>query len=365
MTGLHVDHVGSLLRPAGLREQRLRILGEHGIDSNLGAHNNDELTAIEDDFVRNVVRMQENCGLNLVTDGEFRRRSWWTDFILSLTGTSITYESRLPVSFINAAGETRPAPGISISDKIVWQDSINVKPFAFLKDTAKVAAKVSLPGPPIIHFMRDGNFVPSIYGSLEEFWDDLVAAYRAEIAALAKAGCKHIQIDECMLSWLCDPRHQQLAKERGEDARQLAETYCRVINDAISARPADMTAALHSCRGNMNAFWGAEGSYDFVAELMFNEIGADIYLLEYDTPRAGDFSPLTFVPSGKTVLLGLVSTKDPKIEKRDDIARRVEEASGFYGRRCARIVPAMRFLDQLLRYGVYRRRPAAQTRSAG
>ncbi|MGE3246311.1 MAG: 5-methyltetrahydropteroyltriglutamate--homocysteine S-methyltransferase [Beijerinckiaceae bacterium] len=326
---VHVDHVGSLLRPAALFEQRQRLLGVHDADTNLGPHKNDELTELEDGFVRDAVKMQENCGLPIVTDGEFRRRSWWTDFILSLTGTHITYVSKLPVSFINAAGEKRPAPGIAIRDKVEWQESCNVRPFEFLKSVAKASPKISLPGPPIVHFMREGNFVPDVYRSLEEFWEDIIAAWRAEIDALAKAGCWHIQIDECMLAWLCDPRHQQFAKDRGEDARDLAQTYCRVIDAAISARPKDMTAAIHSCRGNMNSFWGAEGSYDYVAELMFNEIGADMYLLEYDTPRAGDFSPLTFVPKGKKVLLGLVSTKDARLETRDELKQRVEEASQF------------------------------------
>jgi len=324
--GIHLDHVGSLLRPAALRQARERLLGVHDADHNLNAHDNAELRAIEDGFVREVVALQEDAGMPIVTDGEFRRRSWWTDFYLSLTGTSITYNGKNPITFVNAAGDKRPAPAIRIRGKVSWHGSVNLEPFKFLKGAATRVAKVTLPGPPMLHFMRDENFVPSVYPDVDQFWDDVIAGYRSEIAALAAAGCRHIQIDECMLPWLCDPRHQAFCKSRGEDANALIDKYAWTINQAIAGRPKDMVVALHSCRGNLNAFWGGEGGYEQIADAIFHKIDADLYLLEYDTPRAGDFTPLRHVPKGKTVLLGLVSTKESALESRDELRRRIDEA---------------------------------------
>ena len=326
MTGIHLDHVGSLLRPAALRQARERLLGVHDADHNLGPHDNAELTAIEDGFVREVVRLQEAAGMTIVTDGEFRRRSWWTDFFLGLEGTRVTYNGRMPVTFVNAAGEARASPGIRIEGKIAWRRSVNAAPFRFLREVARAMPKVSLPAPTQLHFMRDADFVPAVYPDLDAFWDDVVAAYRREIAALAEAGCRHLQIDDVMLPWLCDPRHQDYARSRGEDPRRLVDTYVEVIDRCIAGRPAGMTVAMHSCRGNLNAYWGAEGGYEPIAEAIFNRIGADLYLLEYDTPRAGDFRPLRHLPKGKTALLGLVSTKEARLESRDELVRRIEEA---------------------------------------
>jgi 5-methyltetrahydropteroyltriglutamate--homocysteine methyltransferase len=323
---IHFDHVGSLLRPAALFEARKRILGLHDADHNLGAHENAELAAIEDKHIRDVVALQEGAGMPVVTDGEFRRRSWWTDFYLSLTGTSITYNGKQPITFINAAGETRPAPAIRIRGKVAWQHSVNVDAFNFLQSATKRVAKVTLPGPPMLHFMRDENFVPAAYPDLDQFWDDVIAAYRREIAALAAAGCRHIQIDECMMPMLCDPRHQAFVRTRGEDPADLMKKYAWAINQGIAGRPKDMVVALHTCRGNLNAFWGADGGYQPIADLIFNQIDADLYLLEYDTQRAGDFRPLRQVPKGKTVLLGLISTKENVLEARDMLMRRIEEA---------------------------------------
>ena len=324
-----VDHVGSLLRPTALREARQRILGKHDADHNLGAHSNAELTAIENDYIREVVKLQEDCGLPYVTDGEFRRRSWWTDIVLSFSGTRVTYNGRSPIQFVSASGDRRPAPGVEITERVTWHGSATVKPFEFLKSVTRATPKVTLPGPPIIHFMRDKDFVPDVYSSLDAFWDDLIKAYRREISELAKAGCRHLQIDECMLAWLCDPRHREFARTRGENPEKLIETYCRAIDQVIAERPKDMVVAMHSCRGNMNAYWGGEGGYDVVADAMFNRISADYYLLEYDTPRAGDFSPLRRVPKGKTVLLGLVSTKESRLENADDLTRRIDEAAKY------------------------------------
>jgi 5-methyltetrahydropteroyltriglutamate--homocysteine methyltransferase len=324
---IRVDHVGSLLRPAELRRERERLLGIHDADRNLGPHHNAELTKIEDRFVRDVVKLQEDCGLSIVTDGDYRRRSWWTDFFLGLTGTRISYNGKTPITLINAAGDTRPIAGIELTGKVAWQGSTMVESFKYLKSITNKVPKVTLPGPPMLHFLRERDFVPNIYPDLAAFCTDIVAAYRAEIRALADAGCRFVQIDECMLPYLCDPRHRQMSQARGEDPDELKEIYINVIDQVLAERPADMVAALHMCRGNMNAYWGGEGGYEPVADMAFNRINADVFLLEYDTPRAGDFSPLRHVPKGKQILLGLISTKDKTLESRDMLMRRVEDAS--------------------------------------
>ena len=323
---LHVDHVGSLLRPAALREARIRLLGKHDADHNLGPHHHVELTAIEDRYIREVVKLQEACGLSVVTDGDYRRRSWWTDFLLGFSGLGISYNGKTPITLINAAGETRPIAGIKVEGPIRPRDSTLAANFSFLQSATAKIAKATIPGPPIVHFLRDADFVPSVYKDVDAFWADLIAAYRAEIAKLAAAGCKFLQIDECMLSYLCDPRHRKMSASRADDPDKLIEAYVRALDDIVAERPKDMVVAMHMCRGNMNAFWGGEGGYEPVAEAAFNMRNVDAFLLEYDTPRAGDFGPLRHVPKGKQVLLGIVSTKDARIEEPDALRRRVEDA---------------------------------------
>jgi len=324
---LHVDHVGSLLRPAELKEQRFKLLGVHDADHNLGAHANAELKKLEDHHIREVVKFQEACGLPVMTDGDFRRRSWWTDFLLSFTGLSISYDGKTPITLINAAGETRPIAGIKVNGKITPRDSGATASFEFVKSITDKVAKVTIPGPPIVHFLRDADFVPAVYADIDAFWHDLIAAYRAEIRKLAHVGCRYVQIDECMLPYLCDPRHREMSKSRGDDPDKLIETYAWSINEAVADKPKDMTVAVHMCRGNMNAFWGAAGGYGPIAEISFNMPNVNMFLLEYDTPRAGDFSPLRHAGKDKQILLGIISTKDPKLEGRDDIKRRIDDAA--------------------------------------
>jgi len=220
------------------------------------------------------VKLQEDAGVKVVTDGEFRRRSWWSDFYLSLKGTKVTYNGKMPITFVNAAGEKRPAPGMTINGKVGWRGSVNVDAFRYLKSVTKVAPKVSLPAPPMLHFMRD-EIDEKTYPDRDKLFADIVAAYQAEVAALAGAGCRYIQLDECMIPFLCDPRHRELSKQRGEDPDMLIGKYAEAINDAMAKRPSDMTFAVHMCRGNLNAFWGAEGGYDPVAEATFGKIDAD------------------------------------------------------------------------------------------
>jgi 5-methyltetrahydropteroyltriglutamate--homocysteine methyltransferase len=325
--GIHVDHIGSLLRPKELKSQRFDLLGVHDADHNLGAHANAQLAAVEDGYIRDVVKLQEDCGLPFVTDGDFRRRSWWTDFLLSFTGLSISYDGKTPITLINAAGEKRPIAGIKVQGKIAARDSGMTKSFSFLKSITGKTPKVTIPGPPIVHFLRDADFTPRVYRDIDAFWEDLVAAYKVEIARLAEAGCRYVQIDECMLPYLCDPRHREMSRSRGDDPDKLIEVYSRVINDIVSDKPKDMVVAVHMCRGNMNAFWGGDGGYEPIAEIAFNMPNVDAFLLEYDTPRAGDFKPLRHVPKNKQILLGVISTKDPKLENADEIRRRIDDAS--------------------------------------
>jgi 5-methyltetrahydropteroyltriglutamate--homocysteine methyltransferase len=326
---LHVDHVGSLLRPASLREKRFSLLGVHDADHNLGAHANAELTKIENDYIRDVVKLQEGCGLSVVTDGDFRRRSWWTDFLLSFRGLAISYDGKTPITMINAAGEKRQIAGIRVEGEIAPQDSGMAASFEFLRSSTSRVAKATIPGPPIVHFLRDDEFVPAVYPDIDAFWHDLIGAYRTEIKKLADAGCRYLQIDECMLPYLCDPRHREMSKSRGDDPDKLVETYAGAINEIVAGRPEDMMVAVHMCRGNMNAFWGGEGDYEPVAEVSFNMPNVDIFLLEFDTPRAGDFRPLRHAAKDKKILLGIVSTKNPQLEDRDELKRRIDAAAAY------------------------------------
>ena len=363
--GVHVDHVGSLLRPAALREARDRILGVQDANSNLGAHDSAELRAIEDDHIRDVVALQEQAGLGIVTDGEFRRRSWWSDVYLSLTGTGVSYDANTPIEFINAEGDLRPMPSTRIDGKIALRSSVNTGPFGFLKDAATVTPKVCLPAPTMLHLLRDTEVFDAVYADPEEFWADVVAAYRAEIAALAELGCRHVQLDEVMLTFLCDERHRAMVRARGEDPDALIERYAKADNDILNPRPDGMVATIHLCRGNLNAYWGAEGGYEPAADALFNRIDVDGYLLEYDTARAGDFTPLRHVPKGKTVLLGLMSTKETALEPADDLVRRIGRGGPPPRPRPARHLPAMRVFDQRLRHPFHHRGPEEKARPHG
>jgi len=344
---LHVDHVGSLLRPTELREARIRLLGTHDADRNLGPHRNAELALIEDKYIRDVVRLQEGAGLTVVTDGDYRRRSWWTDFLLGFSGLAISYTGKTPITLINAAGETRPIAGFKIDGPIRPRESTLAKSFEFLKSVTSRIAKATIPGPPIVHFLRDADFIPTVYRDIDAFWADLVSSYRAEIAKLAETGCKFLQIDECMLPYLCDPRHRKMSASRGDDPDKLIQTYVRVLNDIVADKPEDMIVAMHMCRGNMNAFWGGDGGYEPVAEAAFNMSNIDAFLLEYDTRRAGDFTPLRHVPKGKQVLLGIVSTKDARIEDKDALKRRVDEAARYLDKAQLGICPQCGFSTNL------------------
>ena len=316
------DHVGSLLRPASLlhaREQRAR--GE--IDA--GA-----LRSLEDAAVREVVALQESVGLQSITDGEFRRGLWHADFLASFANVEIT-RAEVKVRFHSEKGEFERAPTtFRVTGKLSRPSPIFVDDFKFLKTVAHGTPKITIPSPSILHFRLGRSGIDkTAYPELAEFYADLSGVYRQEIGELADAGCRYLQIDEVDFAYLCDPVFRGEVERMGEDPEKLPHTYAKLINDSIAGNPSDMVFAMHLCRGNFESAWLAEGGYDPVAEVLFNEIDVSAYLLEYDTPRAGSFEPLQFVPKGKTVVLGLVTTKNGALEDKDTLKRRIDEASKF------------------------------------
>lgn len=328
------DHVGSLRRPDALMKARERLLGPHDLDRNFGPHGNTELHAIEDEAIREVVRLQESAGLHSITDGEFRRRIWWSEFLLSLEGVEGNYRGP-STEFRNKSGHTVPTPRIDVTSKIRWRKSVNVGPFKFLKSVTKETPKVTMPAPQTLYFYATRDTVSrSVYPDLEEFWADLADAYRAELMALAEAGCTYVQFDEVVTSCLCDETQRDKLRRRGDDPDAFLKSYVKAINRVVENRPASLTVAMHTCRGNYQGHWMAEGGYDPIAEYVFGEIKVDAFFLEYDSARAGSFEPLRFMPADKTVVLGLVSTKTPQLEKPDDLRARIAEA--------ARVVPLER-----------------------
>jgi 5-methyltetrahydropteroyltriglutamate--homocysteine methyltransferase len=316
------DHVGSFLRPAALLDARAR--------HRAGAIDDAALRAAEDAAIREVVAMQEGLGLKGITDGEFRRSFFHTDFLLQLEG--VEEAGGTAVHFHQHGGrQLEYAPPImTITGPVRHVADIQRRDFAFLAGITRQTPKVSIPSPTMLHFRGGREAIDrTAYPDLEAFYADLSAAYRAEIASLAAAGCRYLQLDDTNLAYLCDETQRSNARKRGLDPDALPRLYARIINDAIRDRPADMTVCIHLCRGNFRSSWAAEGGYEPVAEVLFNELAVDGYFLEYDDPRSGDFAPLRHVPRGKTVVLGLVTTKLGELESRDAIRRRIDEAARF------------------------------------
>ncbi|RYY26671.1 MAG: 5-methyltetrahydropteroyltriglutamate--homocysteine S-methyltransferase [Sphingomonadales bacterium] len=316
------DHVGSFLRPKALIDARAAFKAG---DIDAAA-----LRAVEDESIRGVVAMQEGLGLKGITDGEFRRTYFHTDFLLQLDGVEETGGTQ--VKFHNHGGtdlEYAP-PVMSITGKVKHARDIQRRDFEFLASVTSQTPKVTIPSPTMLHFRggRDAIDVTA-YPDLDQFYQDLSAAYRAEIASLAEAGCRYLQLDDTNLAYLCDETQRENARKRGMDPDELPRLYARIINDSIRDRPADMTVCVHLCRGNFRSSWAAEGGYEPVAETLFNELAVDGYFLEYDDPRSGDFAPLRHVPKGKTVVLGLVTTKLADMETPDDVKARIDEAAKF------------------------------------
>jgi 5-methyltetrahydropteroyltriglutamate--homocysteine methyltransferase len=313
------DHVGSLLRPA----RRRRALGELDADA---------LRQIEDDAVRDVVRMQRDVGLRSATDGEFRRTSWHMDFIYRLGGVHPT-DDKIQVHFRNAGGELDfESAALAIDGPVRLNETIFGDDFAFLASTVEpgVTAKLTIPSPSMVHY-RGGMAAidPAVYPDHEQFWADLSSAYAEQVRRVADLGCRYLQLDDTSLAYLNDPQQRRLLTERGDDSEHQHLRYIKQINAAIADRPAGLSVTTHMCRGNFRSSWAAEGGYDFVAEALFNELAVDGFFLEYDDDRSGTFAPLRFVPPGKTVVLGLVTTKRGALESKDALKRRIDEASKY------------------------------------
>jgi 5-methyltetrahydropteroyltriglutamate--homocysteine methyltransferase len=317
------DHVGSLLRPAALLNAREQYRA--------GEMTPDELRAVEDESIRDVVRMQEEVGLQSATDGEFRRTSWHMDFIYSLGGISQADE-KLQVHFYNENGELDfESAALRVNDRVSLKAPIFAEHFRYLQSQVTTATpKLTIPSPSMVHY-RGGRAAidPDVYPDIEGFWDDLIAAYQEEVRQLAALGCTYLQLDDTSLAYLNDPRQRELIASMGGDAEHQHETYIRNINRVLEARQDGMRVTTHMCRGNFQSSWAAEGSYDFVAEALFTQLGVDGFFLEYDDARSGGFEPLRFVPRGKYVVLGLVTTKRGRLEDKDTLKRRIDEASKF------------------------------------
>jgi 5-methyltetrahydropteroyltriglutamate--homocysteine methyltransferase len=313
------DHVGSLVRPPWLIAARQ--------DFNAGKITRDALRPLEDKAVREVVAMQEEIGLHSITDGEFRRQTYLTEF-LNPIGVELRQRTSDDLVYHDDHGGTVPATKAFVEHRIQWKASVNVEAFAFLKSITKETPKVTLPAPTQVHlFAGTTGINKSVYPDIELFWNDMVAAYHAELKALGDAGCTYVQIDETCIPKLADPIIQDVVAKRGDDWRKLTAKYANILNRIIDGAPAGMQVAIHHCRGNNAGMWQAQAGYDAVAEIMFSEVKAKSYLLEYDSPRAGDFAPLRFMPKDKIAVLGLVSTKSTKLEPASELTSRIEEAS--------------------------------------
>ncbi|MBI1775820.1 MAG: 5-methyltetrahydropteroyltriglutamate--homocysteine S-methyltransferase [Proteobacteria bacterium] len=317
------DHVGSLLRPQKLRDAREAF--------DRGALSRAELTKVEDEAIREAVKLQEEVGLKAATDGEFRRRTWHMDFLKQFANVQQT-EARVNMRFHTNDGDINfAAPGLKVSGKLGRPHGIFVDHFTFLKSATRITPKQTIPSPSILHFRGGRDSIDKVaYPDIGEFFSDLARVYSEEIRDLAAAGCRYLQIDETNFGYLCDPElRKQVWTKIGEDPDKLPQTYAKLLNGAVAGKPADMAVCMHICRGNHQSAWIAEGGYDPVAEVLFNEIGFDGFFLEYDTPRAGDFSRLRFVPKGKVVVLGLVTSKLPTLEAKDALKRRIDEAARY------------------------------------
>jgi 5-methyltetrahydropteroyltriglutamate--homocysteine methyltransferase len=317
------EHVGSLIRPDALiaaREQAEK-----------GEIAPDEPKRIQQAAIRDVVRLQEELGLKLATDGEYNRHSWHRDFMLKFRNVRMI-PSKLTVRFHSAEGDRlHSPPSLEVAGKLARPSGgIFVDDFRFLASVARVMPKITLPSPSVMHF-RGGRAAidREAYPDIAAFYEDLARLYREEICDLAQAGCRYLQLDEVNLAYLCDPELRRRVANIGENPDTLPQTYAKLINDVIRDRAEGMTVCMHLCRGNFAGAWVAEGGYEPIAELIFNAIGVDGYFLEYDSARAGGFEPLRFLPKGKIAVLGLVTTKSGTLESKDELKRRIDAAAKY------------------------------------
>jgi 5-methyltetrahydropteroyltriglutamate--homocysteine methyltransferase len=315
----HADHVGSLLRPAALRDAFRRHRD--------GQLSDGDFRALQDDAIRDVVALQEQAGLTAVTDGEFRRPSYWAHFVAAVDGLGV---APALFEFTDATGDRAAFTAPTVTGRLARGRPISADEFGFLGEVTERIPKITMPSPSTMHFWRGPEtFAPGTYDGLDAFLADLGAVYRAEIAELGALGCTYVQLDEVALAMLCDPEVREAVRGRGEDPEALVDAYAGAIRDAIRDRPAGMAASMHLCRGNYKGHWMAEGGYEPVAEKVFGASGVDALFCEFDSPRAGDFAPLRHIAEGTSVVLGLVSSKSPELESRDELLRRIEEAARY------------------------------------
>jgi 5-methyltetrahydropteroyltriglutamate--homocysteine methyltransferase len=313
------DHVGSLLRSVALKEARAK--------RERGAITADDLKAVEDQEIESLIKKQEAIGLQSITDGENRRRSWQIDFLEQLPGIE-SYAGERKFQFQGARARQVL---IRVTKRLgAFDGHPMIEHFKFVRSHTSATPKMTSPSPSAVHFRHGREGVPeSIYPDMDEFYRDLGTTYRKAVRAFADAGCRYLQLDEVNLTYLCDPKQRQIVIDRGDDPDALPAAYAGMINAAISDIPDDMTITMHLCRGNFRSAFIASGGYEPVAELMFNTINVHGYLMEFDTERAGGFEPLRFVPKGKMVVLGLVTSKSGTLESKDEIKRRIDQAAKF------------------------------------
>jgi 5-methyltetrahydropteroyltriglutamate--homocysteine methyltransferase len=313
------DHVGSLLRSVALKDAREKHLR--------GEISKAALRAVEDKEILTVITKQEGIGLRSITDGEYRRAFWNYDFLGGIEGLE-TYLGERKIRFQGL--QPRPV-NVRVAGRLgSFHGHHMIEHFEFVKANTRWTSKMTIPSPTSAHFRYGRSAVPeSIYPDMDDFYHDLGQSYRNAVQAFAEVGCRYLQLDEVNLAYLCDPSLQHQVRERGEDPDKLPYTYAKLINEAISDIPAEMTIAMHLCRGNFHSSFVASGGYEPVAELLFNAINVRAYFLEYDSERAGGFEPLRFVPKGKMVVLGLVTSKHGHLESKDELKRRIEQATQY------------------------------------
>jgi 5-methyltetrahydropteroyltriglutamate--homocysteine methyltransferase len=312
------DHVGSLLRPAALRKARERRARDEITPA--------QLKDIEDREIERVIKKQEDIGLQSITDGEFRRSWWHLDFLWGLDGV----EKHVMDAGIAFAAVTTRNEGLKITGKVGFSDHPMIEHFRFVASQAKRTPKITIPAPSAAY----GRPIPTpidreVYPKLDAFFDDLGQAYKKAVRAFADAGCRYLQLDEVFIAMLCDPKYRQAMKDRGDDPEKLGELYGDLINTAMSDIPPDMTITMHMCRGNYKSTFMGSGGYEAEQEILFNRIKVHGYFMEYDTERAGGFEPLRLVPKDRHVVLGLVTTKTGRLEAKDEIRRRIDEATRY------------------------------------
>jgi methionine synthase II (cobalamin-independent) len=313
------DHVGSLLRPAVLKEARARrAKGEIAAD---------QLRAVEDREIEKAIQKQEEIGLKLATDGEFRRSWWHFDFYKGLDGVEM-YSTGKGIMF---AGVETKAESVRVVGKVGFSSHPHVDHFKFLKAHTKVTPKMTIPAPSTLHFRQGRQSISkAVYPDMAVYFDDVARAYQKAIRAFYDAGCRYLQLDDTAWSMMCDPKEREQSRGRGDNPDALPGIYTAMTNKALEAKPADMAITMHSCRGNFRSTFIASGGYEFVAEQLLGKVNIDGYFLEYDTDRAGSFEPLRFFPKGnKQLVLGLVTSKSGTLESKDDIKRRIDEATKY------------------------------------